>query len=188
MGATSANGIRLRRIPTADLTVSETSIIRELLVTAFGSDEEARFDDDDWAHALGGVHFVLEVDGAIVSHAAVVERELHLDGHPLKTGYVEAVATAADRQGAGFGSMVMADVTSCIGERFELGALGAGRHRFYERFGWLTWAGPAFVRTADGPHRTPDEEGFILVLPTPSSPPLDLAASISCDWRPGDVW
>jgi aminoglycoside 2'-N-acetyltransferase I len=188
MGETSANGMRLRRIPTPGLTASEISIIRELLVTAFGSDEEERFDDDDWAHALGGVHFVLDVDGAIVSHAAVVERELHVDGHPLRTGYVEAVATAADRQGAGFGSIVMADVTSYIRERFELGALGTGRHHFYERLGWLTWAGPAFVRTADGTRRTPDEEGFILVLPTPSSPPLDLAASISCDWRPGDVW
>lgn len=188
MGETPAVGVRLRRIPTPDLTASEISIIRELLVTAFGSDEEERFDDDDWAHALGGLHFVLDVDEAIVSHAAVVEREIHLDGHPLRTGYVEAVATAADRQGAGFGSVVMADVTSYIRERFELGALGTGRQRFYQRLGWQVWEGQAFVRTADGPRRTPDEEGFILVLPTPLSPPLDLAASISCDWRPGDVW
>jgi aminoglycoside 2'-N-acetyltransferase I len=188
MGETLANGTRLRRIPTPDLTASEISIIRELLATAFGSGEEERFDDDDWAHALGGVHFVLEVDGAIVSHAAVVERELHLDGHPLRTGYVEAVATAVDRQGGGFGSLVMADVTSYVRERFDLGALGTGRQHFYQRLGWQVWEGQAFVRTADGPRRTPDEEGFILVLPTPSSPPLDLAASISCDWRPGDVW
>ena len=188
MGKTVDPNVRLRRIPTEGLTASEVETIREMLVAAFGPDEEERFDDDDWEHALGGVHFVLDVEGEIVGHAAVVERELHVDGHPIRTGYVEAVATAVDRQGAGFGSLLVADVTSYIRERFELGALGTGRHHFYERLGWLTWVGPAFVRTSDGPRRTPDEEGYILVLPTPSSPPLDMAASISCDWRPGDVW
>lgn len=188
MRETSPGDVRPRRVPTNDLAASEIATIRALLAAAFGPDEEERFDDDDWDHALGGIHFVLEVDAEIVSHASVVERELHVNGHPLRTGYVEAVGTAVDRQRAGFGSMVIADVTSYIRERFELGALGTGRHRFYERLGWLTWKGPAFVRTAEGPRRTPDEEGYILVLPTPSSPPLDMTASISCDWRPGDVW
>jgi aminoglycoside 2'-N-acetyltransferase I len=181
-------GIRLRRVRTQDLAASEIATIRALLVEAFGPDEEERFGNDDWEHALGGIHFVLEVDGEIVSHASVVDRELHVDGRPVRAGYVEAVGTAVARQGAGYGSQVMADVTSWIREQFELGALGTGRHHFYERLGWLTWKGPAFVRTADGQHRTPDEEGYILVLPTPSSPPLDLAASISCDWRAGDAW
>ena len=82
----------------------------------------------------------------------------------------------------------MRDLTTYIREQFELGALGTGSHRFYERLGWLTWKGPSSVRMADGPHRTPDEDGYILVLPTQSSPQLDLDAPISCEWRPGDVW
>jgi aminoglycoside 2'-N-acetyltransferase I len=179
---------RLRRLSTQDLTSLEIVAIRELLVVAFGPDEEERFTDDDWDHAVGGVHFVLELGGEVITHASVVERELHVDGRPLRTGYVEAVATAPDRQGAGFGSMVMRDVTSHIRGRFELGALGTGRHRFYERLGWLPWTGPSFVRMADSTRPTPDEDGYILVLPTTSSPPLDVAASISCEWRPGDVW
>ncbi len=124
----------------------------------------------------------------IVAHASVVEREIHVDGRPLRTGYVEAVATAPDRQGVGLGSVVMADVTSYVKEGFDLGALGTGRHRFYERLGWLRWAGPSSVRTPDGPRRTPDEDGHILVLTTPSTPRLDLTAPISCEWRAGDVW
>jgi aminoglycoside 2'-N-acetyltransferase I len=180
--------LRLRRVATDDLTEQEIAVIRELLAAAFGSDEEERFTDDDWEHGLGGAHFVLELDGEIIVHASVVERTLHVGDRPLRTGYVESVATAVDRQGAGFGSLVVAEVTSYIKDRFELGALGTGRHSFYERLGWVTWRGPAFVRTADGPRRTPDEEGFILVLPTPASPPLDLWAPISCDWRRGDVW
>ena len=166
----------------------EIAAIRVLLERAFGSDEEERFTDNDWDHAVGGVHFVLDLDGEIIAHASVVERELHVDDRPLRTGYVEAVATAPDRQGAGFGSLVMADVTAWIKDRFELGALGTGRQRFYERQGWLLWAGPSFVRTSKGPLRTPEEDGYIMVLPTPSSPALGLTARISCESRPGDAW
>jgi aminoglycoside 2'-N-acetyltransferase I len=176
-------------VRTADLTDVEMTAIRALLVAAFEPEgEDGAFTDDDWAHALGGMHFVLDLDGEIVTHASVVERELHVAGRPLRTGYVEAVGTAPAREGAGFGSMVMADATAYIRDGFELGALGTGRHHFYERLGWQTWIGPASVRTPEGPRRTPDEDGYIMVLQTPLSPALDLTAAISCDWRPGDVW
>lgn len=155
--------------------------------TAFGTGDEA-FNDDDWAHALGGLHFVLDLDGEIVSHASVVERTLEIGGRPLRTGYVEAVATAPGLQGRGHGSIVMDAVTEHIRATFELGALGTGRHAFYERLGWQTWLGPATVRSREGEQRTPDDEGYILVLRTPTSPPFDLTEPISCDWRPGDVW
>jgi aminoglycoside 2'-N-acetyltransferase I len=170
------------------LTSAEVAAIRKMLVEAFGSDEDGAFSDDDWEHALGGVHFVLDLGDEIVAHAAVVERDLHVDGRPLRTGYVEAVATEPTRQGGGYGSLVMDGVSSYIGDHFELGALGTGRHRFYQRLGWQTWEGPSFVRLAEGMRRTPDEDGSLMVLATRSSPSLDLTATISCDWRPGDVW
>jgi aminoglycoside 2'-N-acetyltransferase I len=178
---------RVRRVSTQDLTTAETAAIRELLVAAFWSDEE-RFTDADWDHAVGGLHFVLERDGVIVAHASVVERELQVGGRAVRTGYVEAVATAPDRQGGGLGSLVMSDVSSYIRDRFELGALGTGRQPFYQRLGWRIWAGPTSVRSRDGARPTPEEDGYILVLATPTSPPLDLTEPISCDWRPGDVW
>ena len=180
--------LRLRQLQTTDLTAAEIDAIREIMRLAFWDDEDERFTDADWEHALGGVHVVLDAGAEIVTHAAVVERELHVDGRPLRTGYVEAVATLPGRQGEGFGSMVMTEVNGIIRERYELGALGTGRHDFYQRLGWKTWDGPSFVRTPEGPRRTPDEDGYILVLETPSSPALDLAAPISCEWRPGDVW
>jgi aminoglycoside 2'-N-acetyltransferase I len=162
--------------------------IRDLLTEAFGPDDDERFTDDDWDHAVGGIHFVLDLAGEVVGHASVVERVLELDGRPVRTGYVEAVAVAPGHQGLGYGSTLMADVTSWIVEHFELGALGTGRHRFYERLGWQTWRGPSSVREAAGTHRTPDEDGYILVLATPTSPSFDLTDPISCDWRHGDVW
>lgn len=178
---------RLRSVPTAELTPEELHAIRALMDVAFGTGEEASA-DEDWAHALGGQHFVLDREGEIVSHASVVERVLRIDGRPYRTGYVEAVATAPDEQGRGHGSLVMEAVTEYIRSAFELGALGTGRHAFYERLGWETWRGPAFVRSPEGARRTPDDEGYILVLRTPTSPPFELDEPISCDWRPGDVW
>jgi aminoglycoside 2'-N-acetyltransferase I len=178
----------VRRASTADLTTSEIAAIRELMVVAFGSDEEEAFTDADWEHAIGGVHFVIEVVGEVVAHASVVERELQVDGRALKTGYVEAVATAPQRQGAGLGSLVMSEVNSYIRQAFELGALGTGRQRFYERQGWRTWTGPSAVRTTEGTRPTPEDDGYIMVLATRTSPPLDLSATITCEWRPGDVW
>ena len=180
--------MRLRRLRTMELTTAEIVEIRRLLDAAFGDDEEERFTEADWDHSVGGVHFVLDDDGAIVSHASVVERELHIAGQPFRTGYVEAVATRPDRQGEGFGTTVMRDATAYVRETFELGALGTGEQGFYERLGWTTWAGPSSVRTNDGERRTPDEDGYIMVLLTPRSATVDRAAGISCEWRPGDVW
>ena len=179
---------RLRHLSTDDLTASEIAAIRSMLVAAFGPDEDERFEDHDWEHSIGGIHFVLDLDGEIVAHASVVEREIHVAGRPLRTGYVEAVATAPEHQGAGFGSLVMADATTFIRERFELGVLGTGRHHFYERLGWLRWEGPSSVRAPDGSRPTPEDDGYIMVLATPTSPSLDSFAPISCDWRSGDVW
>ncbi len=181
--------LRLRRLATQELTADEVRAIRALMEDAFGTEgEDERFSDDDWEHALGGVHFVLELDGEIVAHAAVVERRLFVAGRPLRTGYVEAVATSPDRQGVGLGSIVMTDVTEYVRDGFELGGLGTGRRSFYGRLGWRIWGGPSAVRTSDGERPTPDDDGYIMVLETPTSPPLDLGAAISCEERPGDVW
>ncbi len=181
-------GRRLRRLATTELTDVELRSIRAILDDAFGTDEEDRFTEADWDHAVGGVHFVLDLDGEVVAHASVVERQLEIDGRTIRTGYVEAVAVTAHRQREGLGSIVMADVSAWIAERFDLGALGTGRHRFYERLGWQTWRGPSSVRSPDGEQRTTDDDGFILVLRTRTSPPFDLDAPIRCEWRPGDVW
>jgi aminoglycoside 2'-N-acetyltransferase I len=177
----------VRSLSTAELTAEDIVRLRSLLWAAFPPGDEG-FSEDDWQHGLGGRHFLIERDGRIVSHAAVVERELHVGGTPLRTGYVEAVATHPDQQRQGLGTAVMREASDHMRATFELGALGTGEHAFYERLGWATWQGRAYLRTPDGPERTPDEEGFIMVLRTPSTPALDLEASISCDWRPGDAW
>jgi aminoglycoside 2'-N-acetyltransferase I len=162
--------------------------MRAVLDAAFADDGDG-FDDDDWAHGLGGLHVVAEERGEIVACAAVVARTLEIGGSPIVAGYVEAVAARPDRQGAGHGTAVMRVVDEHIRSSYALGALGTGAFHFYERLGWRRWPGPTAVRRADGRvERTPDEDGYVMILRTPHSPPLDLTALISCDWRPGDVW
>ncbi len=173
------------------MTARDVSTIRALLVDAFERTalEDGAFDDADWDHALGGVHVILENGAEILAHAAVVERTLEIAGRPIRTGYVEAVATKVGRHGQGHGSTVMGEVNDIIRAGFELGALGTGRFSFYERLGWVRWRGSSSVRMPDGRLvATPEDDGYLLVLRTPSSPPLGLDAPISCAWRPGDVW
>lgn len=185
--------IQIRQLATDELPDDAVSKLRAILVEAFGDDPDERFTDDDWEHALGGRHFLVEDDGAIVGHASVVSRELSVTGRPVHTGYVEAVAIDPARHGQGLGSRLMGEVNAYVMAHFELGALGTERHTFYERLGWRTWRGPTSVRTSAGERPTPDEDGYILALVTPSTPapsgaPLDLTAPLSCDWRPGDAW
>jgi aminoglycoside 2'-N-acetyltransferase I len=177
----------VRRLSSGELTPREVASLRALFGASWPEPDDA-FSDEDFDHAFGGVHFVIEADGAIVAHASVVERELHTDGHRLATGYVEGVATLPEHRRRGHASAIMQEVGDHIDRTFALGALGTGLHAFYERLGWIAWNGPTSVRTDGGLQPTPDEDGYVLARLTPSSPQLDLSAPISCDWRPGDVW
>lgn len=178
----------MRQLTTPELGDRLEGEIRSLLWAAFADDEHGGFTEDDWQHGLGGMHFVMALDGSIVGHASVVERRLEIAGRAVRTGYVEAVAIAPSVQRRGLGTILMREVNDHVLANFELGALGTGSHAFYERLGWRTWQGPSGVRTARGLVPTPDEDGYILILATPTSPTLRPSDPISCEWRAGDVW
>jgi aminoglycoside 2'-N-acetyltransferase I len=182
--------VRLRLVPSAALSPAEVARIREVCDEAFAAvDRLGSFTAEDMAHALRGVHALGVEDGEIVAHGSVVARELHVAGRPLRTGYLEGVAVLPERQGSGLGTVVVRALNDEVRARFELGALDTGTFPFYEGLGWERWRGPTFVRSAEGEVRTPDEDGFVMVLRTPGTPEdLDLDAPISCEWRPGDVW
>ncbi len=179
--------LTLRRLRTDELSRAELAEIRSMLDAAFHGDGTG-FTDEDWAHAVGGVHAIVEASGDIVSHAAVVLRRLEVDGRELRTGYVEAVATRPGHERRGHASQVMRAINEVIRDEYELGALSTGVPKLYERLGWERWRGQTWVRTAAGRKRTPDDDGGILILRTAATPALDLDAAIACDWRPGDVW
>jgi aminoglycoside 2'-N-acetyltransferase I len=176
----------LRTCHTAELTAAELDRLRRLVDAAFGP----RFTDDDWEHALGGLHTLVLEQGELVAHVSVVQRRLLHQDRAVRTGYVEALAVRGDRRRRGYAAAAMGEAERVIDRAYDLGALadGTGIHDFYQRRGWRTWAGPTFVVGPRGREWTPDDDGGVLVWRTPTSPALDLDAPLGCDWRDGDVW
>jgi aminoglycoside 2'-N-acetyltransferase I len=169
---------------TAQLERDVLEEARELCVRAFGE----RFGLDDWAHALGGMHALVRVDGRLVAHGAVVQRVLVHRGRALRTGYVEAVAVDPAAQRQGHGSTVMAALEDVIRRAYDLGALAASDAgaALYGARGWTRWRGPTSALTPDGVRRTPDEDGLVWVLPVAAD--LDPDGELTCDWRADDLW
>jgi aminoglycoside 2'-N-acetyltransferase I len=178
--------LSLRSASTAELSDLELTELRMLLYRAFDGD----FSDDDWNHTLGGRHFLGSSDGAMVAHASVVARELHVDERPVATGYVEGVAVAEEHRRHGYGHRVMEQLGRFLAARFELGALSAAErhHPFYRRLGWELWGGPTAVIVDGVARRTPEEDETAMVLETPTTGQLDRHSTLACDWRAGDVW
>jgi aminoglycoside 2'-N-acetyltransferase I len=174
----------VRRFATNEASRHLLAEIRRLLAEAFEGD----FSDEDWENTLGGWHVVVEDGDAVVSHAAVVPRVLEVAARPLRTGYVEGVATAAGRRREGLGTLAMADITELVRREFEMGALSTGEHRFYERLGWERWRGPTFVRRGSAMIRTEEDDDGLMVLRFGPSKDVELTDSLSCESRSGDDW
>ena len=174
----------LRTAHTADLDVATLRAARALLDGVFGDE----MTDADWEHCLGGLHCLAHEDGELVGHAAVVQRQLLHGGRALRTGYVEGVAVRADRRGRGHGARLMAEVERVVRAGYDLGALGSTEEAagFYARCGWVRWEGPTSALTPEGIVRTPEEDGWIYVLPAAAA--LEPEGELTCDCRAGDAW
>ncbi len=173
----------LRTAHTADLDAGTRTAARALLYDVFDD-----MTDDDWEHALGGVHALVWEGTELIGHASVIQRRLLTGGRALRAGYVEGVGVRADRRGRGYGAAMMDELERVIRNAYDLGALGATDEAaaFYAARGWQLWQGPSSALTPDGIVRTKDDDGAIYVFPL--QVPLDLSTGLTCGWRGGDVW
>jgi aminoglycoside 2'-N-acetyltransferase I len=169
---------------TAEAPTGVLEAARALMDEAFAGD----FDETDWDHALGGVHVVSIADGQVVAHGSVVPRTLWVGDRPTDTGYVEAVAVAPAHQRTGLGTAVMDRLGTVVRDRHEMGALGTGEFGFYERLGWERWAGETWVFEGELRRRSPDEDGYVMVLRHGTSAGFDLGRPIAWEARSGDDW
>jgi aminoglycoside 2'-N-acetyltransferase I len=167
---------------TAALDDAGLAAVRALCDAAFAGD----FRDDDWEHTLGGVHALRFEGDRLVAHAALVARRLLHDGRALRTGYVEAVAVAADQRRRGHGTAVMQALHPYIDRAYALGALATSDDGapLYAALGWTRWPGPTAALTPHGIRPTPGSVIFV----RPVTAHLDPALPLVCDWRDGDVW
>lgn len=181
---TSPSAIDLRVAHTAEAGPAALKAARELLEQVFGDE----MTDEDWEHALGGIHAFAWARGRLVGHASVVQRRLLHRGHALRTGYVEGVGVHPERRRQGYGAALMAALERVVHGAYELGALGASEEgaRFYASRGWLKWRGATWALTPSGTVRTAEEDDSVYVLPV--SARLDLAGDLTCDYRDGDLW
>lgn len=131
-------------------------------------------------------HLLGWLDGRLVSHLMWVRRWLQVgDGPLLRTAYIEMVATEPEFQRRGYAAALMRRAAEEIRD-FDLGGLSPFSVEYYSRLGWELWRGPLAVRTPRGLRPTPDEE--VMILRLPNTPPLDLEAQLSAEWREGEVW
>lgn len=179
--------ITARLVHTADLDAESREDARRMVIEAFGGGEIS-YTEADWEHALGGMHALISHHGALIGHAAVVQRHLLYRNSALRCGYVEGVAVRADWRGQGLAHALMDAVEQVVRGAYQLGALSASEagRPMYRARGWLPWRGTTSVLAPTGVRRTPDDDASIFVLPV--SVELDTGEAITCDWRDGDVW
>ena len=176
--------LRLEVLHADQLTSEQLAEIHALCNRAYAvydADLEALFQTfTDTTHVIGWWGL------AMVSHAMWVTRWLQPSNQPpLRTAYVEMVATEPTFQGRGFAAAVMRRLASAIRD-FEMGGLCPAEPMLYTKIGWVFWQGPLFIRTPDGLIPTPDAS--VMILRLPKTPPLDLNLDLSAEWREGELW
>jgi aminoglycoside 2'-N-acetyltransferase I len=169
-------------LASTELTAATRQEINGLCSRAF---EEA------WQlEAMGESQHILGwLDGQLVTHGMWVTRWLQVGDDPLlHTAYVEGVVTELAYRNRGLATAVMQRIAHEIKD-YELGGLSPFSVAYYKRLGWEKWRGPLFIRSETGLIKTPTMEGeCVMILRLPQTPPLNLDAPLSAEWRPGELW
>lgn len=165
-----------------DLTSEEYAEILMLCTQAFEHDYEPYMKTfENLTHVLGKYH------GKLVSHVLWITRWLQIDDGPLlRTAYIEATATHLKHRHRGFASKVMKKAAEEI-QDYDIAALATGSPAFYARLGWRLWRGPLFLRKGQELVPTPEEHG-VMVLALERTPPFDINAPLSIEWRELEPW
>ncbi len=175
------NELSLKVIKYPDLSEQELVNIVTLCSRAFNVDYQSFLNTFH-----GATHVLGYFDRTLVSHALWITRWLQVqDSPPMRTAYIEAVATDESYRNRGCASAVMRRIAEEIVD-FDLGGLCTGSTDFYSRLGWQLWKGPLFIRKDS--ELFPAQENGVMILPLPETPELDLSASLSVEWREGEVW
>lgn len=174
---------KISRVIDLDLTTQIESALQSLMSEAFEGD----FSEEDWQHTFGGVRFLGYMDNQLIAHGAVIQRLMFVDGERKLVGYVEGIAVAPTYWRKGFGSHLMAELTTYCRSEFPLSLLSTDEKDFYRRHGWSDFAGESYVSNAGVEIRTEDEdEGLMYLLG--SSQDYVGPRKVVCESRAGDAW
>ncbi len=168
---------------TEALTPAQRSSVIDLCIAAHDIEDFRNL----FTNVGNGRHFLGYQGAELVSHAVVTTRWAQPEGQRvLQTAYVDAVSTAPDRQGLGYGTAVMRQLAAGIDD-YELGCLQTDLRGFYERLGWELWRGALAGRSEHGLVPTPDQRG-VMVLRLAQTPPLDPDTQLTIEIQPLRIW
>lgn len=136
-----------------------------------------------------GLHLLGRVQGELVGHAVLTTRWAQPGGHlPLRTAYVDAVATTPTHRDHGYASALLRRLAAVAADHeYEIACLETRRAGFYERLGWERWRGPLAGRDGDELIPTPEQDG-VMFLRLPRTPPLDPANLLTIERQPNRIW
>ena len=174
---------KVSRLIDVDLNSQIQIPLRRLLNEAFEDD----FSEEDWQHTHGGVRFLGHLDGHLISHGAVVPRTIEVDESDLIIGYVEGIAVAPTYWHKGYGSLLMAEITSYCLSEFSLSMLSTSEKGFYRKHGWSDFEGMSYVLKDGVEIRSEDEDEGLMYLPGLSRNTGSPKNAI-CESRVGDSW
>ncbi len=177
--------LELSVVPTRELDQTTKDEIVNLCNLAFDEDGyDILF--DLVAYAVNPTHVLARANGVLVSHAIWATRQIWLeDGTPLKTAYLDAVATHPEWQRRGIGSAVIRRLVEEVRD-YDIGCLSTSRVNFYRNVGWELWTGPKVVKTETGLEDTPNYT--VMILRTEHTPRLDKDSRLTIKSRQSDPW
>jgi aminoglycoside 2'-N-acetyltransferase I len=137
---------------------------------------------------LNPTHVLGRLKGELVSYVLWITRWLQIDNGPLlRTAYIEGLATELSHRHRSFASQMMKRAAAEI-QDFDFAALSTGSSSFYTRLGWRIWEGPLFTRNGKELIAMPEEQGCVMVYVLPKTPPFDITAPLSIEWRALEPW
>lgn len=179
MSSDDTNHLSIQVIPSAFISEQLKQDIITLVNRAY---EEEAFET-----FVGATHVLGSYNNIWVSHALWITRYLQVGAAPpLRTAYVELVATEPAYQHRGFASSIMRRLIAEV-QDYDLAALSPFSVEYYERLGWELWRGPLFIRAEGALVPSPADEE-VMIFRLPKTPPLDLDAPLSAEWREGELW
>jgi GNAT superfamily N-acetyltransferase len=187
--------IDIQVIPAQQLTLTDLRSIQALCTRAFEEDVWCDYD-----YLKSAFHLIGRVDERIVSHALWTDRILVVDGQaPLKTAYLEYVATEPVLQGQGLASQLLRVFIEYIqndlllrtqlhiDKPYQWAALAPEDSDFYQRLGWELWVGDLAIRLEDGQTiATPDDD--VMVYRLARTPIFSVTGALSAEYREGEWW
>ncbi len=147
-GPLMRDGIRVQVRRRDEVSRGQREILTDWTAKIFGHDlHRFTWSEPDW-------HVLIRHYSRIVSHTAIVRRDVRVNGSTFKIGGIGGVMTPPQWRGQGLASMALRRAERFVAEALcaDFGLLFCAPEMvpFYARNGWRTVAGPVYVEQPGG--------------------------------------